>query len=222
MNTLGQIALLVDKTNASQRLLNQAQRQPVAAVEVIPASTEVSLSADSTDPNGRASKVNDKFEQATVDLLDMAPLSLPSKADLKAFEKDFTRELNKAGVDTRIEIKLRANEEGQIEVINDHPDKDKIEAMFANDSDLQQGFVRADTYQTLQKLHALHQQWQQKISAGASEEAANLWLVQAAQSMVAENTGMTYQDGKMVTDNKATASNDPMKVIANLQAIAAD
>jgi len=220
MNTLGQNTLLVDKTNTGQRLLNQAQRQAIAAVEVIPASTEVSLSADSKDPNGSASKVNEKFEQAAVDLLDMAPLSLPTKVDFNAFEKDFTRELNKAGVDTRIEIKLRANSEGQIEVTNDHPDKEKIEAMFANNFDLQQGFVRADTYQTLQKLHTLHQQWQQKISAGASEEAANLWLVQAAQSMVAENTGMTYQDGKMVTDNKVTSSNDPMKVIANLQAIA--
>lgn len=220
MNTLGHNALLVDKTNTSQRLLNQAQRQPIATTEVIPASTEVSLSSDSKDPNGSASKTNDRFEQSAAELFELAPLSLPTKADFDAFEKDFTRELEKAGVDTRIEIKLRANGEGKIEVTNDHPDKDKIEAMFAQDSDLQQGFIKADTYQTLEKLHALHQQWQQKIAAGASEESANLWLVQAAKTMVADNTGMTYQDGKMVTDNNAVASNDPMKVIANLQAIA--
>lgn len=220
MNTLGQNALLVDKTNASQRLLNQAQRQPVAVVEVVPASSDVSLSDDSKDPNGRASQVTAKFEKSATDIFELAPLSLPTKADLNRFEKNFTQALDKAGIDTRIEIKLRANNEGKVEVINDHPDKDKIEAMFANDSDLQQGFVRAETYQTLQKLHVLHQQWQQKIAAGASEESANLWLVQAAQSMVAENTGMTYQDGKMVADNKSVASNDPMKIIANLQTIA--
>jgi hypothetical protein len=220
MNTLGHNALLVDKTNASQRLLNQAQRQPIATTEVIPASTEVSLSSDSKNPNGSASQTNDRFEQSASELFELAPLSLPTKADFEAFEKNFTKELEKAGVDTRIEIKLRANSEGKIEVTNDHPDKDKIEAMFAKDSDLQQGFIKADTYQTLEKLHALHQQWQQKIAAGASEESANLWLVQAAKTMVADNTGMTYQDGKMVTDNKAVASNDPMKVIANLQAIA--
>lgn len=220
MNTLGHNALLVDKTNASQRLLNQALRQPIATTEVIPASTEVSLSSDSKNPNGSASKTNDRFEQSASELFELAPLSLPTKADFEAFEKIFTKELEKAGVDTRIEIKLRANSEGKIEVTNDHPDKNKIEAMFAKDSDLQQGFIKADTYQTLEKLHALHQQWQQKIAAGASEESANLWLVQAAKTMVADNTGMTYQDGKMVTDNKAVASNDPMKVIANLQAIA--
>ncbi|MBL4799906.1 MAG: hypothetical protein JKY50_21105 [Oleispira sp.] len=218
MNTLGQNALLVDKTNASQRLLNQVQRQPVAAVEVIPATAAVNLSDDSKDPHGSASKASDKFEQAAAELFELAPLSLPTKADMKLFEKNFTRELDKAGVDTRIEIKLRANGEGKIEVTNDHPDKDKIEAMFANDSELQQGFVRAETYQTLQKLHALHQQWQQKVNNGASEEAANLWLVQAAQSMVAENTGMTYQDGKIVNPSNAKQGNDPMQVIANLRA----
>jgi len=218
MNTLGQNALLVDKTNAGQRLLNQAQRQPIAAVEVIPASTEVSLSADSKDPNGQASQMADKFEKTAADIFELAPLSLPTKADLNRFEKNFTQTLDKAGIDTRIEIKLRANNEGKVEVINDHPDKAKIEAMFANDSDLQQGFVRAETYQTLQKLHVLHQQWQQKVNAGASEEAANLWLVQAAQSMVAENTGMNYQNGKVVPPGSKTNNNDSMQVIANLKA----
>jgi len=216
MNIHGQGGLLVDKTHASERLLNQAQRQPLAVTEAFPAKPSTNLSADSTDPNGMASKVSDKFEGTAIELFDLAPLSLPTKADVTLFEKNFTRALDKAGVDTSIEIKLRANDEGKIEVLNDHPDKDKIEAMFANDSELQQGFVRADTYQTLQKLHALHQQWQQKINQGTSEEAANLWLVQAAQTMVAQNTGMTYQNGK-VTSPSSDQGNDPMQVIANLQ-----
>lgn len=218
MITLGQNGLLVDKTNASQRLLNQAQRQPIAAVEVIPAKAEVNLSDDSKDPDGKGSRVTEKFEQTAHQLFELGPLSLPTKADLTLFQQNFTRELDKAGVDSRIEIKLRANGEGQIEVVNDHPDKDKIEALFANESSLQQGFVRADTYQTMQKLHALHQQWQQKIDEGASEEAANLWLVQAAQSMVAQNTGITYQDGKIIPPGSQSSSNDPMQVIANLRA----
>jgi hypothetical protein len=218
MNTLGQHALLVDKTNASQRLLNQAQRQSVAAVEVIPATPEVNLSDDSKDPHGSASKVTDKFEQAAADLFELGPLSLPTKADIKLFEKNFTRALDKAGVDTTIEIDLRANSEGKIEVSNDHPDKDKIEAMFANDSKLQQDFVRAEIYQGFQKLHALHQQWQQKVDNGASEEAANLWLMQATKSMLSVNTGMKYQDGKIVNPSNAKQSNDPMQVIANLKA----
>ena len=218
MNTLGQHALLVDKTNASQRLVNQAQRQSVAAVEVIPAIPEFNLSDDSKDPHGRASKVTDKFEQAAADLFELGPLSLPTKADIKLFEKNFTRALDKAGVDTTIEIELRANSEGKIEVSNDHPDKDKIEAMFANDSKLQQDFIRAEIYQGFQKLHALHQQWQQKVDNGASEEAANLWLMQATKSMLSVNTGMKYQDGKIVNPSNAKQSNDPMQVIANLKA----
>lgn len=220
MNTLGQSALLIDKTNSSQRLLNQAQRQPIAASEVIPATSTVSLSDDSKDPHGNASKVTAKYEQSATEIFELAPLSLPTKADLTLFEKKFTRELDKAGVDTSIEIKLRANGEGKVEVINDHPDKAKIEAIFENDFDMQQNFVRADTYQTLQKLHELHQQWQQRISNGESEEAANLWLVQAAQSMVANNSGISYQDGKVIAPDSTNKSNDPMQVIANLQAIA--
>jgi hypothetical protein len=223
MNTIAQNGpgyngLVVDKTHASQRLLQPAQRQPHAAVEVVPAAKEVSLSSDAKDPDGNASKVTEKFEQTAAELFELAPLSLPTKADLQLFEKNFTRELNKAGVDTSIEIKLRSNGEGKVEVINDHPDKDKIEALFANDSSLQQGYVRADTYQTMQKLHALHQQWQQKINEGASEEAANLWLVQAAQSMVAQNSGIRYQDGKIAQPSSHTSTNDPMQVIANLKA----
>jgi len=217
MNTLGQNGLLVDKSNASQRLLNQAQRQPIAATEVIPATPDVSLSDDAKDPQGKGSKVTDKFEQAAAELFNLAPLSLPTKVDVNLFEKNFTRALDKAGIDTRIEIQLRANSEGKVEVVNDHPDKEKIESLFSNDSDLQQGFVRAETYQTLQKLHALHQQWQQKMDQGASEEAANLWLVQAAQSMVAENTGMSYQDGKLVPPASSSNNNDPMQMIANLR-----
>jgi hypothetical protein len=131
---------------------------------------------------------------------------------------DWCRYIDKAGVDTTIEIDLRANSEGKIEVSNDHPDKDKIEAMFANDSKLQQDFVRAEIYQGFQKLHALHQQWQQKVDNGASEEAANLWLMQATKSMLSVNTGMKYQDGKIVNPSNAKQSNDPMQVIANLKA----
>lgn len=218
MNIINPNALLLDKTHSSQRLVQAAHRQPHAAIEVITADKDVSLSSDAKDPNGTGSKVTAKFEHTSAELFELAPLSLPTKADLQLFEKNLTRELNKAGVDTSIEIKLRSNGEGGVEVMNDHPDKDKIEALFANNRELQQGFAKADTYQTLQKLHQLHQQWQQKIDAGTSEEAANLWLVQAAQSMVAQNTGLSYQDGKVNASNSQSTNNNPLQVIANLKA----
>ncbi len=117
---------------------------------------------------------------------------------MESFEKLFTQELAKAGVDTSLPIKLASDGEGGVLVTNDHPDKDKIEAMFNDNPDLQQGFVKTEIYTTLQKIYELHQQWMEKIEGGMDEEAAGQWLVNASKTAVA-NSEITFNNGKVQT-----------------------
>ncbi len=190
------------------------KRPPLAAPTP---SVTVSLSEDVLGENSKAQQITEKFEETVREryasdqtlkaneenkqtenksLLEMAPLSLPTKADVIAFEQSFSDELAKAGVDTSIPIKLNITGEGEVKVSNGHPDKEKIEALFKENPDLQQGFVKTETYGTLQKLYQLHQQWQQKIEGGASEEAANNWLINTTKSTLASSQ-VSFQNGKI-------------------------
>ena len=190
------------------------KRPPLAAPTP---SVTVSLSEDVLGENSKAQQITEKFEETVREryasdqtlktseenkqaenqsLLEMAPLSLPTKADVIAFEQLFNDELAKAGVDTSIPIKLNITGEGEVKVSNEHPDKEKIEALFKENTDLQQGFVKTETYGTLQKLYQLHQQWQQKIEGGASEEAANNWLINTTKSTLASSQ-VSFQNGKV-------------------------
>ncbi|OUS40996.1 hypothetical protein A9R00_03190 [Oleispira antarctica] len=193
------------------------QKRPALAAPT--PSVTVSLSEDVLGENSKAQQITEKFEHTvrelyspeatsavndknqqtenkTQTLLEMAPLSLPTKADVIAFEQLFSDELAKAGVDVSIPIKLNITSEGEVKVSNDHPDKEKIEALFKDNSDLQQGFVKTETYGTLQKLYQLHQQWQQKIEGGASEESANNWLINTTKSTLASSQ-VSFQNGKI-------------------------
>ncbi len=216
MNTLDQNALLVDNLNASQRLLNQAQRQEVTAVQPVSPSSQVNLSSAAMDEEGAGRKVADKYQQTIGDFPGIDPKALPNKVDIALFEENFSRELDKAGVDTRIEIKLKVDFEGNIKVTNDHPDKERIEKIFSDNPDMQQEFMKANMAKIFENMYVLHQQWQQRIDSGASEEAAGLWLVQAAQEMVGNSDKMTFRDGK-IADGSGN-NNAVMKTLANLQA----
>ncbi len=180
-------------------------------------SVTVSLSEDVLGENSKAQQITEKFEQSvtemfgenqmgqnkkqaisheTKSLLDMAPLSLPTKADVKAFEHLLNEELAKAGIDTSIPMKLNIATDGTVQVNSDHPDKDKIEALFKENSDLQQGYVKTETYFTMQNIYQLHQQWQQKIEGGMSDEAAGNWLVNSSKGAV-NNAQVNLQNGKV-------------------------
>ena len=202
-------------SNYGQALPN---RQAPAAP---PPSVKVSLSDNVTGEQSKGQRITEKFEETTralfaspqddaiqktdnksetsVDgesaVFKLAPLSLPTKADVESFEKLFTQELAKAGVDTSHPIKLANDGEGNVLVTNNHPDKEKIEAMFNDNPDLQQGFVKTEIYTTLQKIYELHQQWMEKIEGGMDEEAAGQWLVNASKAAVA-NSEITFSNGK--------------------------
>ena len=193
------------------------QKRPTPAAHA--PSVTVSLSEDVLGENSKAKQITDKFEESVAhffgehatesnggnqavneegSILEMAPLSLPTRADVAAFEQLLNDELAKAGVDTSIPMKLTISENGEVKVNSDHPDKEKIEAMFKDNPDLQQGYVKTETYVTLQNLYQLHQQWQQKLEGGMSEEAAGNWLINASKSAQA-NSQLILNNGKIST-----------------------
>ena len=199
--------------------LDRGQPLPNRQAPATPApSVKVSLSDSVTGDHSKGQRITEKFEHTTrallasqqdepktntdesinnqTDLVALAPISLPTKADVEAFEKLFAQELTNAGVDTSLPIKLINDGNGGVLVSNDHPDKDKIEALFKDNSDLQQGFVKTETYTTLQKVYELHQQWMQKIESGMSEKAAGDWLGNASKNAVA-NSEISFNNNKV-------------------------
>lgn len=217
MNTIGYSGLFIDRSNSAERALTDARRQPVADLHSETAADSVSISQAATS---EAAQHNvDKLETNARSLLDIGELRLPGKADLQVFERNFSNALAKAGVDASIEIELETDYQGKVVVKNDHPDKDKIEQIFDDNPDMQQQFVKAQMFQTFEKLAVLHKQWQQRIESGESEETANLWLVQASQALVANDSSVTFQEGKVSSRGLKQQNEGPMQVIANLQAL---
>lgn len=220
MNSIGHTGLFIDRSNSAERALTDARRQPVADLSSGAAADSVSISKTATSEV--AQQQVEKLESSARDLLDIGELRLPGKADLLLFERDFNNALAKAGVDTSIEIELETDYQGKVQVSNDHPDKEKIEQLFEDDADLQQQFVKAQMFQSFEKLAALHKQWQQRIESGESEETANLWLVQASQALVANDSSVTFQEGKVSNRGLNQQNEGAMQVIANLQALNLD
>ena len=221
MNNNALTAMTAGMTRIHSTPITEIEGTPAPLKRPTPAaaapSVTVSLSPDVLGENSKAQQITEKFEQSVASLysedqiepntqqttnneapslLDLAPLSLPTKADVVAFEQLLNDELTKAGVDTSIPMNLTINPDGSVQVNNDHPDKDKIETLFKENSDLQQGYVKTESYFTMQNLYQLHQQWQQKIEGGISEEAAGNWLVNASKSSVA-NAQVNVQNGKV-------------------------
>jgi len=221
MNNNALTAMTAGMTRIHSTPITEIEGTPAPIKRPAPAasipSVTVSLSEDVLGENSKAQQITEKFEQSvaqiygngeasqktkTADtseaqsLLDMAPLSLPTKADVKAFEDLLNKKLDKAGVDTSIPLKLTINPDGTVQANNDHPDKDKIEALFKENPDLQQGYVKTETYFTMQNIYQLHQQWQQKIEGGMSEEAAGNWLVNSSKGAVA-NAQVNVQNGRV-------------------------
>ncbi|GGY45807.1 hypothetical protein GCM10011297_18210 [Bacterioplanes sanyensis] len=124
-------------------------------------------------------------------------LALPTQADVDLFQQDFRRAMTKAGIDWSGKIDLTINGEGKVLVKGDHPDKSRIEALFEQDSELQQGFVKTEMVHTFRKVQQLHQQREQMLNNGASEEAANQWLVDQMMRVTAQPSTVSMVDGRV-------------------------
>lgn len=156
----------------------------------------------------RGQKYSAELEKNTQLLFELAPLAIPGPADIKQFEQDFGRALQKAGIDGDETIELTTDYDGRVMVLNDHPQKDRIEAMFEKDPELQQQFAKASQARTFQQLGELHNQWLKKIESGMNEQAAGLWLVNEARALTDRAQVMKFNsDGsEAVADSNSNST----------------
>lgn len=164
--------------------------------------TTASAASESYQISDRGQKYSEELEKTTQLLFELAPLKLPGPADIKQFEQDFGRALQKAGIDGDETIELTTDYSGKVIVLNDHPKKKQIEAMFEKEPELQQQFVKASQAKTFEQLAELHKQWLNKIESGMDEQAAGLWLVNQARSLSDRPQVMKFNsDGSQAVAN---------------------
>lgn len=164
----------------------------------------------------RAEQYRSELEKNTQSLLKLAPIELPGVADIRQFEQDFNRALQRAGIGRDEKIELSNDYEGKVIVVNDHPDKERIEALFENNPELQQQFVKAQMAQTFQKLEQLHQQWLAKVESGMDEQAAGLWLVNEAKSLTDRAQSITFEPENGSENRGSAEEQSPSSVLAAL------
>ncbi len=166
---------------------------PTPIEQTQPTASKASASVDTISlqrPNVAAD-----IEQSAA--LVLPELTLPTQADVDLFQQDFRRAMTKAGIDWSGKIDLTINGEGKVLVKGDHPDKYRIEALFEKDSELQQGFVKTEMVHTFRKIQQLHQQREQMLNNGASEEVANQWLVDQMMRITAQPSTVKMVDGRV-------------------------
>lgn len=131
-----------------------------------------------------------------VTLSSTPPIKLFSEADVHDYEKKLANAFANAGIDTSHRISLSTDYEGKVIVKGDHPDKDRIEAVFAEDKDLRDGFVQTSQHYLLKEIYRLNQEWAQKVDAGVNIDLASEWLVRSAkQATAASANGLTLSNG---------------------------
>ena len=72
------------------------------------------------------------------------------------FQSEVQNRLNAMGIDATQTLDLTTDSEGKVRVANDHPDKEKIEAMFAEDSELAGDFRQISATGSLIKACEAH------------------------------------------------------------------
>lgn len=131
-----------------------------------------------------------------MNLSSLPPIKIFTEADVRDYEKNLTKALEAAGIDTSKSISLTTDYEGKVIVKGDHPDKERIEAIFAEDKDLRNGFVQTSQHYLFKELYRLNQEWAQKVDAGVDIDAASQWLLRSAkQATAASANGLTLSQG---------------------------
>ncbi len=129
----------------------------------------------------------------SVDSLGLPSIKLFNASDVAEYQQTLTAALKAIGVDADTPIKLATNGEGEVVVRGSHPDKKAIEELFESDMNLRNGYVQTQNHFLFKKLASLNAQWAKKIEQGLSEEAAGLWLLNAAKLATGvSSNGLTF------------------------------
>lgn len=91
------------------------------------------------------------------------------------FQSEVRNRLNAMGVDTTRTLDLTTDSEGKVRVANDHPDKEKIEAMFAEDPELAGDFRQVSATGSLIKACEAHIEFAADYAKDPEAAVAKHW-----------------------------------------------
>lgn len=91
---------------------------------------------------------------ASLESFDSSPQAFQENS--AAFQAELGKRFRAAGLDDTRPLDLTVDAEGAVRVANDHPDKDRIEALFAGDPDLSNQFRHLSASASLQKAIEEH------------------------------------------------------------------
>lgn len=129
-------------------------------------------------------RVEDAVEISSAGLLSSEVLSILTPIEINpqalqaksaAFNADLGKRFQAAGINTDQPINLFTDFQGQVKLRGDHPDKAKIEALFANDAELSNQFRHLSAASTLHKAVEEHmafaQDYEQNQQAAIARHA---------------------------------------------------
>ena len=91
------------------------------------------------------------------------------------FQSEVRNRLNAMGIDATQTLDLTTDSEGKVRVANDHPDKDKIEAMFAEDPELAGDFRQVSATGSLIKACEAHVEFAADYAKDPKAAVAKHW-----------------------------------------------
>ena len=66
--------------------------------------------------------------------------------DLVSFKASINKMFEQLGIDSSISVELQVDQQGYVQVTNNHPDKDKINQMFKDNEDLRNTYVKIQSF----------------------------------------------------------------------------
>lgn len=137
-------------------------------------------------------------------VLDLDPQRV--QADTAAFGEELTQRLKALGVDTSVPINLEIAGDGSIRVRGDHPDKDKIEYLFASDHELANRYRALSVRNTLVAIARIAAEFHAAYGdAEDDEERKALW-----QDFRARIRQVSANSGNMTLSNGVLAPSGPV------------
>ena len=185
-----------NKNNALSVTLSASGASANSTAAIAVAQYEAMVQQNGTSPSPQEKKGSENGPVEAPTLSSLPSIKTFNEADVRDYEKKLANAFAVAGIDTSQTISLTTDFEGKVIVKGDHPDKERIEAMFAEDKDLRNGFVQTNQHYLFKELYRLNQEWAQKIDAGVNIDMASEWLVRSAkQATAASANGLTLTNG---------------------------
>lgn len=91
------------------------------------------------------------------------------------FQSELRNRLNAMGVDATKTLDLTSDREGKVRVVGDHPDKEKIEAMFAEDPELSNDFRQVSSTGSFIKACEAHVEFAADYAKDPKAAVAKHW-----------------------------------------------